>query len=542
MSLKPLFILILICTAFAANAQQGMPGKDTVLKGSTIEVIQSYKPQVRQVPKPQWVPQLPPADTIHPGISYEVPQQTLYYTYSSLPLRPLALGKDSAGPMFRNYVKIGGGNLSTIFVDAGIGGISGPNYETAIHLHHLSQKGSIENQQSAQSGIEADALIHNKQSDWHVGIMGERNQYNYYGYDHSIPLINDSINQVYTTIRACVDMENKDSSSFLRYHPAINASLYNAKFNTSETNIGFSAPLTFRFDSSFDALFAITGAITSYKTDLGSTGNNFIEFLPGFDIHKKKLNGHALLGVAVGKGTTFRLLPDLLAERELANNKMIVGAGWLATLRQNTYEQLTAQNPYISNLYAVQQTRNDEVFVNVRGSKGNHLTFSGRISWWSFKGLPTFLNDFGDQRKFLIDYQDLNALSLHAAFRYQVASIWSAGVSADLYKFSGKTTTTTYAWGIPDTKIKGDIIFMPATKFTVTAYLALLDGMYAKDMSGNTVKLNIMTDVGAGAEYLFISRLSAFVQVDNILNQKYESWYRYPAYGLNIYGGFRVKF
>ena len=93
MSVKHFFILILLTAALGARAQRVSPS-DTVLKGSTIEVIQSYKPEVKRAPKPEWVPQLPPADTTHPTLNLEVPQQTLYYTYSSQPLRPLALGKD----------------------------------------------------------------------------------------------------------------------------------------------------------------------------------------------------------------------------------------------------------------------------------------------------------------------------------------------------------------------------------------------------------------------------------------------------------------
>src|ERR1035438_6671239 len=95
MRLQPLFILMTLGISFGARAQQPAPGKDTVMKGATIEVLQAYKPQVKQAPKPEWIPQLPPQDTTHPAFNYDdVPQQSLYYTYTSLPLHPLALGKD----------------------------------------------------------------------------------------------------------------------------------------------------------------------------------------------------------------------------------------------------------------------------------------------------------------------------------------------------------------------------------------------------------------------------------------------------------------
>ena len=82
--------MILLLGAHYAAAQQKA---DTTLKGVTIEVIQSYKPEIEPVSKPEFKPELPPRDTSKPAFKYDVPQQALYYTYSSLPLRPLALGR-----------------------------------------------------------------------------------------------------------------------------------------------------------------------------------------------------------------------------------------------------------------------------------------------------------------------------------------------------------------------------------------------------------------------------------------------------------------
>jgi hypothetical protein len=544
MVIKHLIAGILSFATFNAVAQLAAPGKDTALKGATtIEVIQSYKPQVKQLPKPQWVPQLPPADTMHPVLRYEVPQQTLYYTYSSLPLRPLALGKDSSKQAFPDYIKAGYGNLSTIFVDAGIGGIRGKDYETAIHLHHISQKGSIEYQQSALSGIEADGFLHKARSDWHTQIIGERNAYNYYGFDHNqytYPI--DSVKQVYTTIGASVDMKNKeDGKSVVYYHPSAGITSYLAKFNSSELTAAFNAPFEIKIDSAVSANVAVFGALTSYSNN-GSISNNYAVLQPGLTFNKQKWNGHMLLGLALGKESSFHLLPDLIFAVPFSAGKYIFSGGWQASLRQNTYQQLTAENPFLAPVYDVQQTRRDEIFVNLQGTQGEHLTYSGRISWWNFNSLPTFLSNFGDQREFSVQYEDLTAVSFRAAARYQVANLWSLGVAGDFYKFSGKTATKEYAWGIPDAKLKADFMLALTPKFMVTAYLALLDGIYAKDMNNNTVKQNIITDLGGNAEYQLIKRLSVFAQVDNLLSQKYQRWYLYPSYGLNVFGGLRVKF
>ncbi len=540
MRIKSFLVLMFVAGAFSAKAQRA-PGSDTVLKGSTIEVIQAYKPQIKSAPKPEWVPQVPPADTTHPSFTYDVPQQTLYYTYSSMPLRPLALGKEAAKLPYPNYVKLGGGNFSTVFLDAGIAQFYGQGYETNIHLHHISQSGTLTDQRTALSGIEAEGMLHTAKADWHATVSGERNQYSFYGGDRTVLLTADSMKQVYTAIRAAIDVKNReDSSTLLTYHPAINASFYNARFDANEINLGFNAPVVYKFSKAIDGQAAILGSLVNYTAGTVTQNNNFLEVLPGIRFHEDHVSGHALFGFALGKDSKTYFLPDVEGAYAIPNTKFTVSAGWKASLRQNTYEQLTTENPYLYSFDSIRQTRSDEVFLNLLGSYGDHLSFSGRISYWDNKELPTFLNDLGDMKHFYVRYQDAKAISFKLGARYQVANIWSVGATADFYGFYGQSDP--HVWGQPNLKIKGDFMVVPIRKLTVTAYLALLNGIYARDASHNPVKLNMIADLGANAEYQLISRLSAFVQVSNLFSDKYQRWNGYPVYGLNIYGGLRLKF
>ncbi len=543
MGLKHIFIPALLSSAVCVNAQT-TPVKDTSLKGSVIEVIQAYKPVVKQAPKPEWTPQLPPTDTSHPNFNYDVPQQSLYYTYSSMPLRPLALGIDSAKLPFQNYIKAGGGNLSTIYLDAGIGSIKGEGYETAIHLHHLSQSGALNNQNSQQSGIEADGALHRAATDWHAGLVWERNQYNYYGYDHSIsPVYADGLVQAYNLIGLRADMKNRmDSGAKLSYNPAFHTSFFNATLNSKEFTIGLDAPFVYKVDSSFDVLLGVNGSITSLTTDSGTQSNNLLQAKPGFAIHTEHIKGAALLGFALGKGGSGYILPDVWGDFTLPNTRFTIFGGYKAGLILNTYSELTTINPFVNNVYDVKQTRKDEVFAGLKAGVGNHLSFEGKFSWMNFNDLATFKNSIGDTRKFDVAYQSLNAIGIHIAAGYRVGNAWSATLSGDFYSFYNNTTLPGYVWHQPKTKIKGDFMMTPLPKLTVTAYLAMLGGMYAMNSAYNVVQLNTIIDAGCGAEYQIIPRLSAFVQINNLLNQKYERWYGYQSYGFNVFGGLRLKF
>lgn len=543
MRVKPFIILASAFSGFQAHAQRLAPGSDTVLKGSTIEVIQSYKPRVKQSPKPDWKPQLPPMDTTRPSFKTDVPQQTLFYSYYSPPLRPLALGKNLNELPYQNYVKAGGGNLSTIYLDAGIGSIKKENYETGIHLHHISQKGNIVHQQSSLSGVEAAGSLHNEKGDFNASLSGSHNRYYQYGYDHVLHNYgNDAVGQAYTAVRLAGDMINrKDTSSRIDYQPSIKASYYGAKFNTSEISASFYAPVVYKLNKSLDLRANVAGAIASYNAAGTTIANNYVLAAPGVGMQfNEYYSAHALAGFAYGKGGSTYFLPDAEVAFTMRDYLFRLSIGYKADLRQNTYEQMTMENPFMVSSYRVVQTKRDEIFAAVQGSLGNHFSYSARGSWWNYFDLPTFLNDTGDNRTFYALYQNVKAVSAQASARYQDANKWSAGLTGEWYYFYSSTDTK--VWHTPSVNIKGDFQMAVTRKLDVSFYGIVMGGIKARDIAGNTIDLKTIADMGVGGEYKLIPRLSAFVQFNNILNSKYQRWMGYQVYGFNVYGGLRLKF
>ncbi|MBS1587538.1 MAG: hypothetical protein JSS82_18540 [Bacteroidetes bacterium] len=543
MRLRIIYIsMILLCCAASARAQKQLQRTDTTIKSSTIEIVQSYKPEVKQVPKPEMQPGLPPADTSHPSFKYEVPEQTLTYTYSAQPLRPLALAKDTAKQPFADYLKLGAGNLSTIYLDAGIGMLKGKNYSSAIHLHHLSQKGNIASQQTSLSGLKADGYMHTSRMDWHAGLSVLRNRYGLYGYDHdSFTFANsDSLKQVYTGIRLNVDMHNSaHGDSKFDYTPAINVSYYGDKFTASETTFGFNLPGTYHINDNLHLSLAVSGDFTQFKVgSVYAFPNKLIRITPGIQYQNQYFSAHAYLSPAFGESTYF--LPDIAVSFMIPKTQLAIKAGWLGSVARNTFEQLTTENPYMFNIYNWHQSHSNEVYAGIQSNIGQHIYFTGKLSWWQFKSLPLFLNDSADMKQFYIVYDTLHAVSLQASIRYLLSNSFSVGFSTAWYKYSGGTQAQ--VWHVPTSTFKGDFVLRPIPTLSINGYISVLDNIHAIDKYKNDIQLDDIIDIGAGAEYLFIRRLSAFIQVNNILGNNYQRWLGYPAYGINIYGGLRVKF
>lgn len=526
--------------AYSAGAQQK---GDTTLKSTTIEVIQSYKPEIMQAPKPAFKPDLPPRDTSKPPFRYDVPQQALFYTYSSLPLRPLALGKDTLILPFPSYIKFGGGTQSTIYADAGIASLKGGNYETAIHLHHLSQDGNIKNQKVSLSGLEAEGTLHTTANAWRLSLEGLRNRYHFYGYDHDkVDYTRDTVQQTYTGVQAMLDVKNQAANSLgIDYHPRAGFYIYGDDHKVNERTLMFDLPVTKTIDTSVQMGVGINGSFTRLAKPSGDIDNNLFQVTPQVTLHAGSFGAKLGIYPTFGMNGNSFLLPDVNLRFQVPNTQFAISAGWRADLRQNTYRQLSGFNPYIFNNYETRQTRTDEVFGMLSSNIGNHFTLSARVSWWQFNNLPMFLNDTLDRKNFYILYDEqVNAVSLQGSVRYLVASAFSMGATGTFTSFNKKTFDR--VWHEPGIRIKADIMLQPLPALSITAYALLLDQIYALNELHEEVKLDAILDVGGSAEYQFIPRLSAFINLSNLLNNHYQRWYGYNSYGINIYGGLRLKF
>lgn len=532
--------LTLLGRASQSFAQQRT---DSTLPPATIEVIQTYQPKVKQTPKPDFKPDLPPHDTSRPNFKYDVPQQTLYYTYSSLPLRPLALGKDSSALPFANYAMMGGGTQSSIFFDAGIAQFKDKNYNSSIHLHHLSQEGNIKNQKSSLSGIEAEGTLQTNGNIWCAGIDIVRNRFHYYGYDHNLYDYSSLQSQItYTGVKAFVGVQNNLSNKFgLDYKATIGFTNYNNDQGISEQGISFDVPVSKIIDSSFSAGVGINGQYV-YMSQSQATFNNYIlQLTPNVSFRSAGFKAKLGVNPTLGMNGNSYLLPDLSLSYIPAKTSVLIGLGWQAHLQANTLRELSNQNPYLFPTFDVQQTRIDEIFASVESKVGNHFSFGGKFSWFQYNNLPLFLNDTLDQKQFYLLYDShVTAIALQLTARYQIARTISVGLSGIFTNYT--QSSYAYVWHQPGVRLKGDFHWKPLPKLDVAAYLNVMGGLYARNQAHQAVKLPSIFDFGFSGEYQFIPRLSAFIQVNNLFNNQYQRWYNYPVYGTNLIGGLRLKF
>lgn len=527
----------------AETARPATSGNDTTIRSTTFEVEQIYKPEIKPSPKPELTPSMPPAEAGRLQQQYEVPQQALYYTYRSLPVRPLALGKDTAKPSPANYIKAGGGNLSTFYADLGIGGLKGDNWESAINAHHISQNGDILGQKFWHTGLDASGTLHANGHAWMLGLEGNYRRYGLYGYDHDLYKYDESslkLNYADAAIRFGVKNEQEGIWG-IDYAPTVSVTFNAGTLIDWERTIGINAPFSKKIDESLAVSLGINAAFTHTKADTFSQENNIFQLAPALSYTKERFSGRFGLSPTFGMNGNSYLLPDINAQY-LVSDRFKVKAGWKANLVQNTFQQMYLKNPFLSGAQHMEQTRNDEVFGGFEAGIGKHFSFDAQVSWWQYNNLAVFRTaPIADGKSFIVNYDPkVNAVSLQASLRYQVANTFSAGFSGAWYGFYNSKNDK--VWQEPAVRLKGDVQWQILKELNINAYLLVLDEIYAPNTIGSHTKLNGVADLGIGAEYQLVKQLSLWINTGNLLNRENERWLGYQGYGINVYGGLRFRF
>lgn len=548
MILRSRFILWLVCIAAASSAHaQRTVVRDSTIQSQTIEIRQDYEPEIETPEKPELTPNLPKIEAVRPEFRYEVPQQTLRYTYNSVPIRPLALGKQEPASGFENYFKAGFGNLRSLLVDAGVGGLYDEHYATNFRFFHQSQKGQNLHQQSSRTFFDAHATYSLENHEIEGGLQVKHRGNRFYGYDKTLyDYETKDVRQAFTGARLGLGLKNTAGNSIgIDYHPEIAFGIYSDRYQAIERSFQFNLPFRKSLTQAITLNLGLEASLTQFKNRESLQGNSYLQINPAVDIRLDQIAIHLGLSPAFGKGGKTYLLPDISLKTSLAGQHLGLMGGWKAELLQNTFETLSEKNPFIHNLYPVAQSRSDHFFAGFESAVGAHFSFGGILGFRQWTNLALMINDYAghpDGKQFAVVYDDkVQALNLEAFAHYQVGNVFGLSVKGSWNNFV-KTTTYEKAWHEPMLRLNAMLELRPVERLFLTVGVDYWDGIYARQADGESLKLPAFLDLNAGAEFNIIKNLSVFLQLNNILGKEYTYWYQYPVYGFNILGGLRFKF
>ena len=104
-----------------------------------------------------------------------------------------------------------------------------------------------------------------------------------------------------------------------------------------------------------------------------------------------------------------------------------------------------------------------------------------------------------------------------------------------------KVKTEAYAWMKPALEVDFSTDVRINKNLKVMAMAFYVGERYAK-LGDNPFKMNPKIDINLGSTYTFNKTFSAFAQLNNLLNSKYQEFYGYEMQGINFMLGGAVSF
>lgn len=253
--------------------------------------------------------------------------------------------------------------------------------------------------------------------------------------------------------------------------------------------------------------------------------------------------------------TRLQVFPTVHARINLLDNILSVNLGMDGNAKHATYRRMVERNPFIApSLWpGIEVETHREYYLGFITTLSKRMDFSMQGSFLSYRNMLNFDSEMMDwwRRSPIIIYrppwllpitspffrptfQDVNIVRLQANLNYQLDERISVSAMA--------------RWNSYD---RSDILYMPTFEASLTARYNIQDkiifttqlfvdaGRYARtNMFGignfERERLRPIVDWSMSAEYRFNRRWGAFLEVNNILNQRRYNWFNYRTFGTNF--------
>ena len=382
----------------------------------------------------------------------------------------------------------------------------------------------------------------------YVGAQLSQNNNYLYGYNHSLYTFKkDSVRQQFQDLVLTGGVRNTTSGEYgISYNPNITVINFTNKNKVNESTVIANAPITKTFGDAFMLKIDAKADITSYTTkNLASNikfSNNVFQIAPSIAISSPRFSINAGI-VPTWNNGLFVWLPNVFAEAQVKEKIFLIQAGWIGRYTKNTYRNLTALNPFLTTIPFQKNTKEIEYYGGIKATVGKHFSFNLKGGIVSFNDMPLFINDTAtDNKAFNISNEkSVQSLRIHGdlSFINQDKFTLTAGLT-----FNGYTLlqSNAKAWNTVPMEITSSLrwgafkqVLLKADLYAFSGGNYLTKGNKAQSFSGGT-------DISVGAEFKVNNRFSAWIDINNIANQKYQRWHAYEVYGLNVLGGIRVSF
>jgi hypothetical protein len=523
-------------------------------------------------------------DSIIPISEIQFPLLSLKYK-TSFALDSIKTAKiklvDKMPNLNKGYIRMGIGSSIMPLFDAYYNSVRSRSQFYSVQLKHLSSFGSIKGFAPAQ--FDRTLLqLSGKKNENDYSISGKThfisNGLHHYGIRN--PQQNrDSISQRFTDfgVNGLFEKIKKDSLT-LNYNVGLDYNYFQDKknntlnWNAKEHYLATNTKLWYKLGRETLNLDASL-KLNSYKygdnqqnlnpLDSNISNTNFLFNLNPFvatyaQNNRLKIKFGALFALdytnnSVKSNTNAFIYPDVEVKYSLFDDILIPYLKINGELKQNSFRNLSKINEFIlSNI----QLQNENNFLNAtlgfKGSLSNSMLFNISASYLGSRNKALFVSDtiYSLGNRFNVIYDNVNTFRIEGSIIYQMEENIKIEAIALFSQYDTKWNA--YAWNLPQFQFINRCFYQLLPQFSLNLDFVVEQGRKAlvynplesDDFSKNqySKNLGIITDFNLQGTYQYSQKLSAFLQFNNFMAQRYNKWYNYPVLGFQVLGGLTFKF
>lgn len=534
-----------------------------------VTIVAPYKPVISDAFKKSLNPVL--VDTVieTPPVTYSISSEPIYTTYEISAIKPSLIDVDTEEEMRRNYLRAGFGNYTMPYVELFTNSLSSEDFSIGFHARHLSARGEIEDYGTSafsQNDVGLSVSRYLKKSVVSGKVYYDRDVVHYYGYKPSEfsndSLSDDDLRQRFSTIGANFRIQsNKKKADDLNYLLGINLYHLSDLYETSEFKVGLQSNLNtknefFNFVEKQELGADVNVDFYSNQDSLISESTIMAALRPylrlNFEFLDLTLGARGVL--ASDSTSEFYIYPDIRASYQVIPGFLRFYATVSGGLERNSYRSVSMENPWVNSIFPVGFTSTKYDFKGgVTGKVTSSVDYNFSVSYAEIENMLLFNNDFTSPfsptvaqnfgNKFTGIYDDAKVTTVSLELGYQQTRFFNLLFRANYRDY--QMATQAKPWHKPSIEAGLSARYHFTEKISFSGDLFFRSNTYAQIVEAGSLKveeINAYADLNLGGAYQINDRVSAFLNLNNVLATRYFRWYNYPSQRINVMGGFTFSF
>ncbi len=563
-TLTTLFCFFAMATSTVAFAQAKTYNEE-------ITVVAPFDPIIPDAFKISQNPAVDDTLTTIPVMNYNIMPRVADVKPVIETLPAVKLVAEPLSKLYRNYIRAGAGNYSALYGELFMSSLRSKQYLASVRLKHQSASGIIKDYGPPDNSRNEAEVTGTKYFGQHT-LTGNAYYYrdglHLYGFkpsDFPDTLIRkDDVKQHYYTAGASATFGSNYKAADKLNH-AFSLSYYHmAGMNESrENNAQFTTTLDKRYDLLKLGKDQVLGVTAGYnflnQHDLKGHINSGILLVNPFI--KAQVNEYSFMAgfkvnIASDSVTKGHLYPVAEARLELIPDALKLYAGISGGMERTSLQSISEQNLYISPVLPWNYVYDKfKIYGGFQSNISRSFNFNGSISSSSYENYPLFVVDTSVylHNSFTLLYDNISTVTLKGELEFVKSARLRLALNGTYTHY--KTVDQEYAWYKPAYVFEFTGRYDIQSKITITAKATVNGPVWALAPVANPLidrstvsyllepeKIKGWADINLGAEYRFNKALSFWLNFNNLTNSKYNRWYNYRSYGLNLLGGVSYSF